>query len=97
MPVAKAARRAGIAAMLTVLTMVAALRFWKSSFQMPLPFSPTIGAALNVTLLSYNGTCGVGVTVDTAAVPDIEVFMACLAKGFEEVLALAGPDVRVTT
>ena len=44
------------------------------------PFSPTIGAAVNVTLLSYNGTCEVGVTVDTAAVPDIEVFMACLVR-----------------
>jgi WS/DGAT/MGAT family acyltransferase len=54
------------------------------------PFSPTIGAALNVTLLSYDGTCGVGVTVDTAAVPDIELFMACLTEGFAEVLAIAG-------
>ena len=59
------------------------------------PFSPTIGAALNVTLLSYDGTCAVGVTVDTAAVPDIEVFMVCLAQGFEEVLALAAPGLRV--
>ncbi len=52
------------------------------------PFSPTLGAAVNVTLLSYDGTCCIGVTVDTAAVPDIGVFMACLAQGFEEVLAL---------
>lgn len=57
------------------------------------PFSPTIGAAVNVTLLSYNGTCEVGVTVDTAAVPDIAIFMTCLAEGFEEVLALNGLDV----
>ena len=60
------------------------------------PFSPTIGAALNVTLLSYNGTCGVGVTLDAAAVPDTEVFMACLAEGFEEVLAL-GSTIRGAT
>jgi len=60
------------------------------------PFSPTIGAALNVTLLSYNGVCGVGVTLDTAAVPDTKVFMDCLAAGFDEVLALGRP-VRVTT
>ena len=59
------------------------------------PFGPTIGAAVNITLLSYDGTCEVGVTVDTAAVPDIEVFMACLAAGFQEVLALAGPDLKV--
>jgi len=56
-----------------------------------IPFSPTIGAALNVTLLSYNGTCGVGVTLDAAAVPDTKVFMACLRAGFEEVLALGVP------
>jgi WS/DGAT/MGAT family acyltransferase len=59
------------------------------------PFGPTLGAAVNITLLSYNGTCEIGVTVDTAAVPDIDVFMACLAGGFEEVLALAGPDLMV--
>ena len=60
-----------------------------------IPFGPTLGAAVNITLLSYDGTCGVGVTVDTAAVPDIEVFMACLAEGFHEVLALAGPGPEV--
>ncbi len=60
------------------------------------PHSPTIGAAVNVTLLSYDGTCGVGVTLDTAAIPDTEVFMACLAEGFEEVLALTGIDIRVS-
>ena len=59
------------------------------------PFGPTLGAAVNITLLSYDGTCGIGVTVDTAAVPDIEAFMACLAEGFQEVLALAGPDFKV--
>jgi len=60
-----------------------------------IPFGPTIGAAVNVTLLSYDGTCGIGVTVDTAAVPDTEVFIKCLAAGFDEVLALAASDARV--
>ncbi len=55
------------------------------------PFGPTLGASANITLLSYDGTCGIGVTVDTAAVPDVGVFMACLAEGFEEVLSLAPP------
>ncbi len=59
------------------------------------PFGPTIGAAVNVTLLSYDGTCEIGVTVDTAAVPDLDVFMACLAKGFDEVLALGGPQQAI--
>jgi diacylglycerol O-acyltransferase len=60
------------------------------------PFSPTIGSAVNVTLLSYNGTCEIGVTVDTAAVPDIETFMGCLAQGFDEVLALVGTHREVS-
>jgi WS/DGAT/MGAT family acyltransferase len=53
-----------------------------------IPFSPTIGAAVNITLLSYNGTCGVGVTFDTLAIPDTTMFMSCLTEGFAEVLAL---------
>ena len=54
-------------------------------------WGPTIGAALNVTLLSYRDTCCLGVTIDTAAVPDPDVLMRCLAEGFDEVLALGGP------
>jgi WS/DGAT/MGAT family acyltransferase len=54
------------------------------------PFGPTIGASVNMTLLSYDGTCCVGVTVDTAAVPDHDVFLQCLREGFDEVLALGG-------
>jgi len=53
-------------------------------------FGPTIGAALNATLLSYDGTCFVGVTIDEAAVPDTDALMTHLAEGFDEVLALAG-------
>ena len=54
------------------------------------PFGPTIGAALNVTLLSYCGTCNLGVNTDTGAVPDADALMACLCEGFDEVLALGG-------
>lgn len=59
------------------------------------PFGPTIGAALNVTLLSYCGTCNLGVNTDTGAVPDPEVLMACLGEGFDEVLALGGTPERI--
>lgn len=52
-------------------------------------FGPTIGAALNVTLVSYGDTCAVGINVDTAAVPDHELLRECLVAGFDEVLALA--------
>ena len=54
-------------------------------------FSPTIGAALNLTLVSYKGTCSVGVAADSAAVPDHELLMTSLVGGFEEVLDLGGP------
>jgi len=59
------------------------------------PFGPTIGAALNVTLLSYCGTCNVGINTDTGAVPDPEALTACLREGFEEVLALGGAHAPV--
>lgn len=52
-------------------------------------FSPTIGAGLNVTLLSYDDTCALGINVDTGAIPDFEVFHDCLIAGFDDVLALA--------
>jgi hypothetical protein len=58
-------------------------------------FGPTIGSAVNLTLLSYNGVCCVGVTIDTAAVPDSLVLIECLRAGFEEVLALAGNHIPV--
>jgi diacylglycerol O-acyltransferase / wax synthase len=53
-------------------------------------WGPTIGAALNVTLLSYNGTCCIGVTIDTAAVTEARALVDCLEAGFEEVLAFGG-------
>jgi diacylglycerol O-acyltransferase / wax synthase len=65
------------------------LAFAGVGVKMPFAFSPTIGAALNVTLLSYVDMCAVGINVDTAAIPDVEVFYDCLAAGFADVLALA--------
>jgi diacylglycerol O-acyltransferase / wax synthase len=57
-------------------------------------FGPTIGAALNVTLMSYCDTCYVGVNIDTGAVPDPDVLMDCLRNGFDEVLAVGGGTGR---
>lgn len=48
-------------------------------------FGPTIGTALNTTLLSYAGRCHIGVNIDTAAVPDPDLMLACLSKGFAEI------------
>jgi len=52
-------------------------------------FGPTIGAAMNATLFSYDGSCCIGITVDTTAVPDHELLVECLAEGFAEVIATA--------
>lgn len=49
-------------------------------------FGPTIGASLNLTLISYHETCFIGVTIDTAAAPDVEVLISCLRAGFDEVI-----------
>ncbi|MCV7257514.1 wax ester/triacylglycerol synthase domain-containing protein [Mycobacterium shimoidei] len=54
-------------------------------------FGPTIGAAVNVTLLTYVDTCALGINVDSAAIPDYDVFHEALVAGFDEVLALVEP------
>jgi diacylglycerol O-acyltransferase len=51
------------------------------------PFGPPIGSAANVTLMSYRDTCHIGLNTDEGAVPDPDVFLACLAEGFDEVTA----------
>jgi len=52
------------------------------------PFGATLGSAANITLMSYDGTCNIGVNTDVGAVPDPEVFAQCLRDGFAEVLAV---------
>jgi WS/DGAT/MGAT family acyltransferase len=52
-------------------------------------FGPLSGAAANVTLFSYRGACGIGVNTDQHAVPDPNVFVACLDEGMEQVLEVA--------
>jgi diacylglycerol O-acyltransferase len=55
-------------------------------------FGPTTGTAVNLTLLSYAGQCSIGVTADTAAVPDPALLLECIRDGFEEMLELGrGP------
>ncbi len=52
-------------------------------------FGPTIGASVNTTLLSYAGTCRIGINIDTAAVPDPDALLACLQESLAEVTALS--------
>jgi diacylglycerol O-acyltransferase / wax synthase len=51
-------------------------------------FGPTVGSAVNVTLLTYVDVCTLGIDVDTSAIPDYDVFMDSLVAGFDEVMAL---------
>lgn len=51
-------------------------------------FGPTTGAAVNATLISYNGRCHVGFNLDTAAIPDPEVLVESMRAGFEEVIGM---------
>jgi WS/DGAT/MGAT family acyltransferase len=52
------------------------------------PFGPLAGAAVNVTLLSYQNELNVGVNIDPAAVPDVDVFMECLRTAYDDLLEL---------
>jgi WS/DGAT/MGAT family acyltransferase len=53
------------------------------------PFGPTAGSAVNVTLMSYDGHCCIGVNSDIAAIADADELLDCLREGFDEVCALA--------
>ncbi|TQC48036.1 DUF1298 domain-containing protein [Rhodococcus sp. WS4] len=54
-------------------------------------FSPTLGSAFNVTLMSYTSQCCVGINADAQAVPDLSDLTTALAEGFRAVLKLC-PD-----
>ena len=51
-------------------------------------FGPLAGAAANVTCFSYDGDVAIGVNVDPAAVTEPSLFVECLRKGIDEVLAV---------
>jgi WS/DGAT/MGAT family acyltransferase len=50
------------------------------------PLTATVGAATNITLLSYAGNAGIGISMDDAAIPDRELFVECIRAGFAEVV-----------
>jgi WS/DGAT/MGAT family acyltransferase len=52
------------------------------------PFGATLGSAGNITLMSYRGTCHVGIVTDVDAVPDPEDFRVSMVEGFDEVIAV---------
>lgn len=52
------------------------------------PFGPPAGAAVNITLFSYDGIAHVGVNADRAAIGDCERLRYHLEQGFAEVLSV---------
>jgi diacylglycerol O-acyltransferase / wax synthase len=52
------------------------------------PFGPLIGTAANCTLVGYNHKAFVGINVDAAAVPDLDMLVGCIREGFDAVMAL---------
>lgn len=59
-------------------------------------FAPPVGAGLNVALVSHLDRACVGVTLDTAAVTDDELFMAALVEAFDEVIAVGAHHAHRT-
>jgi diacylglycerol O-acyltransferase len=49
------------------------------------PLVATIGAAVNVTMVTYDGTAYVGISADDRAVPDLDDLVEDLRSGFAEV------------
>jgi hypothetical protein len=52
------------------------------------PFGPPAGAAVNITLFSYDGLAQIGVRSDPASVPDPERLLSDLQESFDEVLSV---------
>ncbi len=53
------------------------------------PFGPLAGAALNITLLSYQNDLNIGIASDPEAVPDPDLLVSSLSEGFDDVLDVA--------
>jgi WS/DGAT/MGAT family acyltransferase len=62
------------------------------------PFGPLAGAALNVTLLSYDGHLDMGIHIDHSAITEPESLREHIERSFDELFALAPePEIEVTT
>jgi len=44
--------------------------------------------AAMIAMISYDGTCCIGLNVDPDVIGDLDVFETCLREGFDEVLDL---------
>jgi WS/DGAT/MGAT family acyltransferase len=53
------------------------------------PFGPLPGVAVMAGLVSHDGTCCIGLNIDGDAIPDLDMFMACMNEGLVEVTSIA--------
>lgn len=51
------------------------------------PIGPLMGAAFNVTTMSFHGRLNMGVIMDTAAITDPDLLIGCLVDAFRAILA----------
>jgi len=51
------------------------------------PFGPPAGAAVNITLFSYDGDCHIGINADRAAVHDPKLLTECIQKSFNDIFS----------
>ena len=63
--------------------------FAGATMEAQFPFGPLAGAAINITLLSYQNDLNIGINSDPAAIADPAVLVECLEAGFADILALA--------
>jgi WS/DGAT/MGAT family acyltransferase len=59
-------------------------------------FGPPAGAALNITLFSYDGSVNLGITTDEAAITDRALFMRCLDEAIADLLAITDYAAALT-
>jgi WS/DGAT/MGAT family acyltransferase len=52
-------------------------------------FGAAPGPAVMVTLMSYQGSCCIALTINAAAVPDHDLLVTCIEEGMTEVTAIA--------
>jgi hypothetical protein len=56
-----------------------------------LPFAPTAGSGMMISMVSHCGRCCIGINSDRAAVIDPELLTACMREGLDEMLSLRRP------
>ncbi len=56
------------------------------------PLGPRPGVAVMAAMITYNGTCCLGLNVNPHVFPDRELLRRCIREGFDEVLAVGAGD-----